>query len=177
MALLPCQKKNCSPTTCCHHMLLQQLTTEPKSRQSLSAQGDGAMGSLPAHTNKLGQMGQMFLPWRAPNLSTLVDCCQSHTAALSLRGGGAPRRSFGVKWSPASSLCCSATGDVSQPAKGLWHLLQHLWCHRQLTRHKTVVKRALFPTDPRLWRRVLLHQAAEITNWMTAFKEWFYNLS
>lgn len=45
-------------------------------------------------------------------------------------------RSFGLKW-PQLLLSCEGCKSGS---KGFWHMIQHLWCHQQLTCHKTLVK-------------------------------------
>lgn len=47
------------------------------------------------------------------------------------QGGGS--RSFILKW---TWLLLSYKGCRSA-SKGFWHLIQHLWCHQQLTCHKT----------------------------------------
>lgn len=82
------------------------------------------------HGSDVPALRSALLPPFPPHVSCLL-------AARPLAPSGAPRRSFGLKW-PQLLLIHNGCKSAS---KGFWHMIQHLWCHQQLTCHKTFVKR------------------------------------
>lgn len=92
----------------------------------MSPQADGKMGSVWLHTQINLRPGQMFLPWRVTPLPPFPALIPSGNLSALSR--------FKWSWPLLRHKGCKSAG------KGFWHMIQHLWCHQQLTCLKTFEK-------------------------------------